>query len=248
VDFDTGRPPYFVRSVERALTVIRAFGPDATELTLSEVARATGLDRAAARRFLLTLTDLGYVRSDGRQFALTPRVLELGYSYLSALSLPEIAEPHLERLATEVRETASLAVLDDDVVVVSADAGVGARYPAYATALGRVLLAGLTEPEVEAYLVRTPLRALTPRTLTGAAAVRAELARVRGQGWALDDRELEEELRAVAAPVRGRNGQVLAAVGVASRRSVGDLRRDLLPPLLATAARIEADLAVSRGA
>lgn len=254
------RSPHFVRSVERAMSVIRAFGPDAAELTLSDVARATGLTRAAARRFLLTLADLGYVRADGRLFGLTPRVLELGYSYLSALSLPEVAEPHLERLAAEVHESSSVSVLDEDVVVYVARIptsrimrvaiSVGTRFPAYATSMGRVLLAFLPEPELDAYLARTELRRLTGRTLVSATGLRTELARVRRQGWAFVDQELEEGLRAVAAPVRGRGGRVMAAVNVsthAGRVSVGDVRRDLLPPLLATAARIEADLAIAQG-
>ena len=111
------RGEHFVQSLERGLAVIRAFGPEDPELTLSDVARRTGLTRAAARRFLLTLADLGYVRTDGKQFALTPRVLELGYAYLSSLSLPEVAEPHLERLAAEVRESSSVSVLDGDDIV-----------------------------------------------------------------------------------------------------------------------------------
>ena len=133
--------------------MIRAFGADDPELTLSDVARRTGLTRAAARRFLLTLTDLGYVRTDGKQFALTPRVLELGYAYLSSLSLPEIAEPHLERLAAEVRESSSVSVLDGDEIVyvgrvptsriMRVSINVGTRFPAYATSMGRVLLAAL---------------------------------------------------------------------------------------------------------
>src|SRR5262249_34601630 len=145
------RQSYFVQSLERGLSVIRASGEDRRELTLSEVAAQTTLTRAAARRFLLTLCDLGYVRADGRRFALTPRVLELGYAYLSSLSLPEIAEPHLERLAAEVRESSSVSVLDgDDIVYVGrvptsrimrVAINVGTRLPAYPTSMGRALLA-----------------------------------------------------------------------------------------------------------
>src|SRR3954466_11562563 len=111
------REPYYVQSLERGLAVIRAFDAEHRELTLSDVAPQCGLTRAAARRFLLTLTDLGYVRTDGRLFALTARVLALGYAYLSALSLPEVAEPHLEALVAEVRESSSLSVLDGDDIV-----------------------------------------------------------------------------------------------------------------------------------
>jgi IclR family pca regulon transcriptional regulator len=251
----TDRGEHFVQSLERGLAVIRAFGPEEPELTLSDVARRTGLTRAAARRFLLTLADLGYVRSDGKHFALTPRVLELGYAYLSSLSLPEIAEPHLERLAAEVRESSSVSVLDgDDIVYVGrvptsrimrVSINVGTRFPAYATSMGRVLLAALPEAELDAYLIRVALRALTARTITDATALRAELDRTRTQGWALVDQELEEGLRSIAVPIHGREGGVVAAVNVsahASRASAGAVRNALLPPLLATAKRIESDL------
>jgi IclR family pca regulon transcriptional regulator len=254
----TDRAAHFVQSLERGLVVIRAFGADTPTLTLSEVARSTGLTRAATRRFLLTLSDLGYVRSDGRQFALTPRVLELGYAFLSSLSLPDVAEPHLERLVAEVHESSSVSVLDgDDIVYVArvptsrimrVSINVGTRFPAYATSMGRALLAGLPEPELEAFLERVELRRLSPRTITSAGALRAELGRVRAQGWAMVDQELEEGLRSVAAPIRDRGGRVVAAVNLsahASRTSTETVRRELLPPLLATAARIEADLRVA---
>ena len=249
------RGAHFVQSLERGLAVIRAFGPDDPELTLSDVARATGLTRAAARRFLLTLSDLGYVRSDGRRFALTPRVLELGYAYLSSLTLPEVAEPHLERLAAEVRESSSVSVLDgDDIVyvgrvptsrIMTVSINVGTRFPAYATSMGRVLLAALAGDDLDAYLARAELRPLTPRALSTPEQLRAELERIRAQGWALVDQELEEGLRSVAAPIRDRSGAVVAAVNVsahASRASRDTVRRVLLPPLLETATRIEADL------
>ena len=255
------RGVHFVQSLERGLAVIRAFGPEDPELTLSDVARRTGLTRAAARRFLLTLADLGYVRSDGRLFALTPRVLELGFAYLSSLTLPEVAEPHLERLAAEVRESSSVSVLDgDDIVYVGrvptsrimrVSINVGTRFPAHATSMGRVLLAALTDDELDAYLERADLRALTPRTIADAGTLRRELARIRRQGWALVDQELEEGLRSVAAPIRDREGRVVAAVNVsahASRVSNEAIRSGLLPPLLDTAARIEADLRSTAGA
>jgi IclR family pca regulon transcriptional regulator len=249
------RADHFVQSLERGLAVIRSFGDDAAEMTLSEVAERTGLTRAASRRFLLTLRDLGYVRTDGRRFALSPRVLELGYAYLSSLSLPEIAEPHLERLVAEVRESSSVSVLDgDDIVYVArvptsrimrVAINVGTRFPAHATSMGRVQLAGLTGEELETYLARAELSALTARTVTDPETLRAELDRVRAQGWALVDQELEEGLRSVAAPIRDRTGRVVAAVNVsahASRASRETVRRTLLPPLLAAAERIEADL------
>ncbi|MEV0159157.1 IclR family transcriptional regulator domain-containing protein [Nonomuraea fuscirosea] len=244
-----------VQSLARGLAVIRAFSATEPELTLSQVARATGLSRAAARRFLLTLTDLGYVRSDGRLFALTPRVLELGYAYLSSLSLPEVADPHLERLAAEVGESASVAVLDGtDVVYVARVAtarimrvtiNIGTRFPAYCTSMGRVLLAALPPEALESYLGRAELRRLTSHTIVLPAALRAELDEVRGRGWAMVDQELEEGLRSIAAPIRDRAGRTVAAVNVsthATRTSLQAARRDLLPPLLATATKIETDL------
>jgi IclR family pca regulon transcriptional regulator len=249
----------YVQSLARGLAVIRAFDATRPELTLSEVARETGLTRAAARRFLLTLADLGYVRSDGRLFRLTPRVLDLGYAYLSSLSLPEVALPHLERLVAEVHESASACVLDPsddgaDIVYVArvpttrimqVAIAIGTRFPAHSTSMGRVLLAGLAPGELDAYLARAVLTGHTPRTITSGAALRAELDRVRAQGWALVDQELEEGLRSIAVPIRDGSGQVVAAANVsshASRTTVESARDDLLPPLLATAARIEADL------
>ena len=251
----SGRPTHFVQSLERGLAVIRAFDAEHTALTLSDVARATGLTRAAARRFLLTLTDLGYVRTDGKQFALTPRVLDLGYAFLSSLTLPEVAEPHLERLAAELRESSSVSVLDGDEIVyvarvptsriMRASINVGTRFPAYATSMGRVLLAALPEPELTAYLDRAVIEPLTARAIDNAEDLEEELARVREQGWALVDGELEPGLRSVAAPLHGRGGAVVAALNVstsATRDSVEHLVEAYVPALLRTAAAIDADL------
>ena len=245
----------FVQSLERGLAVICAFDRDHAELTLSEVAASTGVTRATARRFLLTLVRLGYVRSDGRFFSLTPRVMELGYAYLSSLSLPEVAEPHLKVLVADVNESSSVSVQDGhDVVyiarvpvsrIMTVAISVGTRFPAYATSMGRVLLAGLAEPELEAYLASVQFQRLTPRTVAAVPTLRGEVAKVRTQGYALVDQELEEGLRAVAAPIRDRSGRVVAAMNVsthASRTSLEVMRRSLIPPLLASAARISADL------
>jgi IclR family pca regulon transcriptional regulator len=249
------RGPEFVQSMARGLAVIKAFDENHRELTLSEVASATGLARAAARRFLLTLAELGYVRSNGRMFALTPRVLELGYAYLSSLSLPQIAEPHLERLVAEVQESASVTVLDDtDIVYVArvptsrimrVTISIGTRFPAYATSMGRVLLAGLGPAELDACLERISLRPITARTITDRAALRAEVNRVREQGWALVDQELEEGLRSLAAPISDRSGRVIAAANIAThaaRTSAEDAVRTLLPVLLRTVEQIGTDL------
>jgi len=251
----------FVQSLERGLKVIRAFDAEHRELTLSDVARATDLTRATARRFLLTLTELGYVSLSNGRFSLRPRVLELGYPYLSSLSLPELAPPHMERLVARVNESSSISVLDDtDIVyvvrvptrrIMSITLSVGTRLPAYATSMGRVLLAGLAEDELERLLARTELRPLTARTVTDAGTLAQLLARVRRQGYALTDQELEEGLRSIAVPIRDGAGGVAAALNVsvhASRSSAAALKRDVLPLALETAAAIEADLGGSGAA
>jgi IclR family pca regulon transcriptional regulator len=245
----------FVQSLERGLAVIRAFGPDRTRLTLSEVAREAGLTRAAARRFLLTLVELGYVRSDGREFSLRPRVLELGYAYLSAMSLPDIAYPHVQELVDTVRESSSVAVLDGDEIVdiarvpakriMTVAVPVGTRFRAHASSKGRVLLANLPEPELEEYLATVHLDQLTNKTLTDPDRLRVVLAEVREQGYAIVDQEVEEGIRSVAAPLRDASGATIAAINVsayASRASVEAVRDEFLPSLLGTAKQIEADL------
>ena len=245
----------FVQSLARGLSVIRAFDAEHAELTLSDVARRAGITRAAARRFLLTLESLGYVASDARAFRLTPRVLELGFSYLSSLSLPDIVQPHLEALSREVDESVSAAVLDGaDVVyvarvptrrIMSVRITIGTRFPAFATSLGRVLLAGLPDGAADAALAASDLPHLTDRTLTDRSALHDELVRVREQGWSLVDGELEPGLRSIAAPLHGRDGRVVAALNVstsATRDSVEHVRDAYLSPLLRTAAAIDAEL------
>lgn len=253
-----------VQSLVRGLAVIRAFDAEHPEQTLSDVARTTGLTRAAARRFLLTLVDLGYVRTDGRLFALTPRVLELGYSYLSGMGLPEVAAPHLEALVARVRESASVSVLDGpatayDVVyvarvptarIMTVTITIGTRFPAYATSMGRVLLAALPEPARETYLAGLRAEELTERTLSDPDALRAELDRVRADGFCVVDQELEAGLRSLAVPVRDGSGRVVAAANVsthASRRTAEQLRADVLPELRSCVAGIEADLTAAGG-
>ena len=245
----------FVQSLARGLSVIRAFDAEHAELTLSDVARRAGITRAAARRFLLTLEALGYVASDARAFRLTPRVLELGFSYLSSLSLPEIVQPHLEALSREVDESVSAAVLDgSDIVyiarvptrrIMSVRITIGTRFPAFATSMGRVLLAGLPDAAADAALTASDLAPLTERTVTDRAALAQELARVREQGWSLVDGELEPGLRSIAAPVHARDGRVVGSLNVstsATRDSVEHVRDAYLPPLLRTAAAIDAEL------
>jgi len=250
------RPREFIQSLERGLAIIRAFGPHAPEQTVTELAATTELTRATARRFLITLVELGYVESDGRVFRLTPKVLELGYSFLSGLGFPDVALPHLERLVAEVDESSEASVLDGpDIVyvarvpstaVMSVVVNVGARMPAHATAMGKVLLAGLSDEELDKYLATAQLRSFLPRTVTDPAVLREQLEQVRADGYAIVDQELEEGLVAVAAPVRGRDGRVVGAINLSThvlRRSVESVREELVGPLLATAGRIESDLA-----
>ncbi|MFI1487276.1 IclR family transcriptional regulator C-terminal domain-containing protein [Streptomyces sp. NPDC020747] len=246
----------FIESLARGLTVITAFGDGRAELTLTEVAQATGLARATARRALITLEHLGQVAAQGRTFTLTPRVLALGFPPLSRTTLPQIAAPHLAELADRLHDSASLAVLVGDEIqytarvatsrIMSVNITAGTRFPAYATSLGRVMLAGLAAAERGPFL--TGLHALTPHTVTDPDALTAVLDRVRETGYALVDGELEEGLRSIAVPVRDRTGQVVAAVNVAmhsSRRTVEQCVGEVLPELATTAGRIEGDLRVA---
>jgi IclR family transcriptional regulator, pca regulon regulatory protein len=258
---DTARNGEFVQSLDRGLAVIRAFDAEHAELTLSEVARQTGLTRAAARRFLRTLVEIGYMRTEGGKFALRPKILELGFAYLSSLSLPEIALPHMEQLVEKVHESSSMCVLDGDEIVYVARVptkrimavviAVGTRFPAYATSMGRVLLAGRSDDWLDGFLASAELRRLTPHTMTDVPRLRAELVRIREHGWAQVDQELEEGLRSVAAPIHDAAGRVVAAINVAvnaSRRTTEEVAAEVVPLLLDTARQIEQDLAGVPGA
>jgi IclR family pca regulon transcriptional regulator len=250
------RSPEFVQSLERGLSVIRSFSRDTPSLTLTEVAERTGLTRAAARRFLLTLKDLGYVETDGRRFSLRPRVLELGYSYLSSLPVWEVARPYLEELADEVRETTSASVLDGtDIVfvvrvetkrIMSMTLGVGSRLPAWATAMGRVLLADLSETQLDDYFGRVTLAPLNARTVTDEKELRHIVTDAREHGWTLVDQEVEEGVRSLAVPLRSPEGRTEAALTVCShafRVSVERVMDEFLPLVLDTSAKVTADLA-----
>lgn len=249
----------FVQSLERGLLVIRTFSEEAREQTLADVARASGLNRASARRFLLTLEKLGYVGTDGKKFWLRPRVLDLGYAYLSSLRLWDIAQPHMQSLVASVHESSSAAVLDgDDIVyvmrvptkrIMTVNLTVGTRLPAYPTSMGRVLLANLPPDQLDAYLDRTELQPLTARTVTDKIELRTTLDQVRRQGWALVDQELEEGVRSVALPLHGGDGTVIAAInlsGHAGRISIETLVAEFLPALRDTVTTIERDIKTIR--
>lgn len=241
----------YVQSFARGLQVIRSFSAQAPQQTLSEVAQRTGLTRAGARRILLTLEGLGYVRCNGRQFSLAPRILDLGFAYLSSLPLWNLAEPVMERLVEEVKESCSASVLDGaDVVyvlripthkIMSINLGVGSRLPAYCTSMGRTLLAELDERALDELVREHPLVRRTARTIVDAAALKAELARVREQGWCIVDQELEEGLVSLSAPIRDRGGRAIAAMNISgqvNRTSAAYMVENFLPKLRAAATEI----------
>ena len=241
----------FIQSLERGLAVINSFSRDHPVQTLSEVAGRTGLTRATSRRVLLTLGELGYVDQRGRDFSLTPKVLDLGYSFLSSLRVVEVAQPSLERLVDEVHESSSMSVLDGSEIVYVARVpttrimtialALGSRLPAYPTSMGRVLLAGLDDDELENYISSSRFEQLTPHTVTDPDRFRSIIAKVREDGYALVDQELEEGVRSIGAPIRNRTEEVIAAMNVschASRFDVKTMRRALMPRLVETAAEI----------
>lgn len=238
------------RSVDRmggfakGLSVIEAFGKGRSTLTIAEAARLSGLDRASARRCLLTLVECGYATSDGPYFQLTPQILRLGHSYLAA-SLPRLLQPYLDQLANALRESCSAAVLDGQNVVYIARAvhhrvmgpGLhpGSRLPAYCSSLGRALLAALPVDQADAIVAASDRQRLTERTITEPRKVMAEIARARTQGYAIVDRELEIGSRSIAVPIRNLSGQTVAAftVGVyAAGYTVERLVDVVLPELL----------------
>jgi IclR family pca regulon transcriptional regulator len=244
-----------LQSLERGIAVIQVFSREHPALTLSEVARMAGITRATARRILLTLEKLGHVRSDGRLFSLTPRVLTLGWAYLSSLNLWEIAQPHMEDLVQQLGESCSAATLDlPDIVyvarvptrkIMTIALGIGTRLPAHATSMGRVLLADLPADDLSRFLAETPLERYTERTIVDPVKLRAELETVRLQGWALVDGELEVGLRSIAAPIRGASGRTIAALNTSassSRVSIEEFRGRFLPALIETADAVSANL------
>jgi IclR family pca regulon transcriptional regulator len=244
----------FVEAIGRGLDVLRAFGPDSPSMSLAEVAAATGLPRPTIRRILVTLEMLGYVRSEDRRFVLTPKVLDLGYAYVSSMGLWQIARPHLEDLVATTHESSSMAQLDGSEIVyvgrvavpkiVTIAVAVGTRLPAAATAMGRVLLAGLSSDEVDDVLDAPQLGSIVPRAPIDRSALHKTVADVRSQGWALVDQELAVGIRSIAAPLLDDSGRVIAAVNVcvqAAEHSVEKLKTEFLPLLLDKAAAISTD-------
>ena len=242
-DTRTGDPD-FMTSLQRGLQVIRAFSEHRHHLTISQVAQSTGLSRAAARRCLYTLNQLGYVGEDDKRYFLRPLVLTLGHSYLSSTPLATLAQPYLDQVSEKLGESCSVAVLDgDDIVyicrsaetrIISINLLVGTRLPAYCTSMGHVLLAQLPGDALDAYLDRVRLVARTARTTTTATKLRKLLKAVRESDHALLDQELEAGLRSIAMPVRGAQGTVVAAMNVsthATRVSLDEMLQRFLPVL-----------------
>jgi IclR family transcriptional regulator, pca regulon regulatory protein len=248
--------PDFIEALARGLDVIRAFEPRQPAMSLAAVAAATGLARPTARRILLTLEQLGYVRAGERGFELTPRVLELGVSYVLSRNLWEVARPHMERLVARTHESSSIAQLDgSDIVYVARVAvpkiialavTIGTRFPAMQTSLGKIMLAALPPGEAERVLAEPSRSPVTARWQPSLAERTAELREVRARGWSLTDEQLAPGIRSVAAPLRDGDGTVLAALNVtvhAAETPVEVLTGEYLPMLLQTAGSISADWA-----
>lgn len=239
----------YVQSFARGLSVIRAFSAEAPAQTLTEVARRCGLTRAGARRILLTLETLGYVRVEGRLFSLTPKILDLGFAYLSSQPLWQFAEPVMQVLASDLKESCSAAVLEgQDIVyvlrvparkIMSVNLGVGSRLPAWCTSMGRMLLAGLPEAQLEQHLAQARWQPYTQRTAMNMDEVRARIAQARSQGWCLVNQELEDGLVSLAAPIVDRQGRTIAALNIGAQvnRTPPEALLDAALPRLLDSAR-----------
>jgi IclR family pca regulon transcriptional regulator len=252
-----GHGPDFVEALARGLDILAAFGADHRGMTLSEVAGAAGLARPTARRLLLTLEELGYVRSRAGTFELTPKVMSLGMSYVSSLGLWDIARPHMEALVSRTGESSSMAQLDGaDIVyvarvsvpkLIALRVDIGTRFPAVQTSQGKVLLAALPPDQVAAVIAQPSRSGLPPYIGRQAGPLRDELAEIRARGWALADEELAPGVRSVAVPVRDGAGTVRAAMNVtvhAAETTTQRLLHDHLPALLTTAGEISAEWAI----
>jgi IclR family pca regulon transcriptional regulator len=244
-EIDAMTDPSFMTSLARGLAVIRAFSDQRRTLTIAQISQKTGIPRAAVRRCLHTLRQLGYAGAEMNNFSLKPKILTLGYSYLSSTPLTVSAQPYLNNISRVLNESCSLAVLDENEVlylaraatsrVMSVALNTGSRLPAYCTSLGRVMLAHLPDAELKHYLDTITLRAFTERTVVSSTRLMEILLEVRSAGFAIIDEELEVGLRSIAVPVRGASGKVVAAlnVGVQSARvSKRQMQTDFLPVLL----------------
>ena len=251
-EIDALTDPSFMTSLARGLAVVRAFSDSRRPLTIAQISQNTGIPRAAVRRCLYTLKQLGYVDAELNNFSLRPKVLTLGYSYLSSTPLTVSAQPCLNNITRQLNESCSLAVLDDTEIlyvsrsaagrVMSVALNTGSRLPAYCTSLGRVMLAHLPEPALEEYFAKVKLRAMTEKTIVSQQRLREILDDIRQAGFAVIDEELEVGLRSIAVPVRGASGTVLAALNVgaqASRVSRRQMEEEFLPVLLRGAQELQ---------
>jgi len=254
-----GKPHYpdpeYVQGLERGFAVIKAFSAEAPSLTIAEVAQRTTLTRAVARRYLLTLQKLGYLVHDGSAFTPTPRLLDLGYTYLATVSVGEIAQPFIEKVVERLHESCSMAILDGHEClyvarvparrIITTNLVVGSRVPAHATALGKVLLSHLPAADLDRYFETAELRRFTKWTIADKAKLRSALREVRAQGWASADQEYVVGLRTIAAPVFDRSNRVKAAVNIAGAVAVVSMKemlREHLPVLLEATRDISAAL------
>ncbi|MFL2840834.1 MAG: IclR family transcriptional regulator C-terminal domain-containing protein [Pseudohongiellaceae bacterium] len=241
----------YVNSLERGLAVIRCFDKDRCQLSLTEVAKHTNLARATARRFLHTLHALGYVEIDGKLFRLSSKVLNLGFAYLSSQPLVDLIQPYIREVSDKTGESCSAAVLDmPDIVyiarsvtqqIMSVSLHVGTRLPILSTAMGRVLLASMSDDEVESFIKKTKINKYTKYTLTNYISILDEVIKVRKEGYAIVDQELEIGLCSVSVPILNRGGQVLAAINICSQPQKMDkkrLRSELIPYLKEAAGKI----------
>jgi IclR family pca regulon transcriptional regulator len=242
--------PDFMATLARGLAVIRAFTQQRRPLTIAQLSMKTGIPRAAVRRCLYTLAELGYVASDdGRNFALRPRILALGHAYLTSSPLASSAQPILDQVSDAIHESCSMAILEgDDILyiarsrastrIMSIDLGVGSRLPAYCTSMGRMLLAGLAPRELANYLSRVRLAPYTPHTLVAPERLRHVVEALRAADHAIVDQELEIGLRSISVAVRDSSGRIAAAINIsvqASRVTIADMETRLKPPLVAAA-------------
>lgn len=249
---DTSGDPNFMASLARGLAVIEAFSPQRRQMSTSQISQKTGIPRAAVRRCLYTLAKLGFVSSeDGRNFALRPRILSLGHAYLASTPLAKAGQPVLRDVSNRLHESSSIAILDGDEIlyiarasttrIMTIDLDIGSRLPAVYTSMGRVLLAHAAEEDREACLERAKPIQYTEYTLMTKEALRTELGRVRAQGYALVDQELEIGLRSIAVPITAHDGRVVAAINVglqAARVSVTEMEERILPVLRDAAAEL----------
>ncbi len=241
----------YVNALVRGLEVIRAFSRTNSRMTLSEVAAETGLTRAAARRFLLTLVRERYAGKDGKYFMLTPKVLELGFSVLASMDITDVIQPIINELAEDIRESVFVTTFDQDSViyiarassqrVVSVGIAIGSRGPAHCLSTGRVLLAALPEADLESYFRTAKFVQFTEKTVTSRVKLREAIKEVKNQGWSIVDEEYEIGLRSISVPVQDRSGRTIAALNVccpSSRWTIEDMRSKILLKLIETAQTI----------